>query len=249
MKTEWDYTQLAASYVERPQYSPCAFDALIGICGLKKLDSCADIGAGVGHASIPLAERGLTVQSIEPNDAMRNLGRSRTRSYSNIHWNEGTAEITGLPDSSQKLVTFGSSFNVCDQNVALSEMARILESNGWLACFWNHRDLEDPLQRSIEEVIAQHVSSFDYGTRRQNQEPLLRSCTSIRQVHYLELAVVHQIHKDSIKNAWRSHATLQRQTEATFNQVLLAIDKVIDSCSSELIDVPYKTKMWLANFE
>ena len=36
MKTEWDYTKLADAYLQRPDYSDAAIDAMLSIAGVKK---------------------------------------------------------------------------------------------------------------------------------------------------------------------------------------------------------------------
>ena len=73
MKTEWDYTLLANAYLERPDYAPFAINKLLEIAGVKKGEHVCDIGAGVAHLTIPLAEFGLFVKAVEPNDAMRKM--------------------------------------------------------------------------------------------------------------------------------------------------------------------------------
>ena len=41
----------------------------------------------------------------------------------NVKWHEGTGENTGQNDTDFDMVTFGSSFNVCDRQLALVETA------------------------------------------------------------------------------------------------------------------------------
>ena len=141
MKTEWDYTTLADAYLKRPGYSRPAFQAMLSIAGLKKSDTVCDVGAGVAHLTLLLADSGLDVVAIEPNDAMRTRGMKRTEKLNNVRWQEGTGEATGQAAQAFDMVTFGSSFNVCDRQQALTETARILKPSGWFACMWNHRQL------------------------------------------------------------------------------------------------------------
>ncbi|ANK80879.1 MAG: hypothetical protein TEF_08780 [Rhizobiales bacterium NRL2] len=153
MKTEWDYSELAAAYLKRPDYADSAIDAMLRVADVKAGQPVCDVGAGVAHLTIKLAERGMQVDSVEPNDNMRALGAERTASMKNVRWFEGTGEQTGMPDDSYDLVTFGSSFNVCDRPKALKETIRLLRNGGFFACMWNHRDIEDPIQNHIETVI------------------------------------------------------------------------------------------------
>ncbi len=81
MKTEWDYTKLADAYLERPEYAPDAIEELVKIAQIKAGDKICDIGAGVAHLTIPLAERDFEVDAVEPNDAMREQGKVLTKKY------------------------------------------------------------------------------------------------------------------------------------------------------------------------
>lgn len=141
MKTEWDYTSLADAYLKRPDYADAAIDAMLSIAGIAKGDPVCDIGAGVAHLTLMLAARNLKVIAVELNDAMRANGIQRTSKFPDVRWHEGTGEATGQAEDSFEMVTFGSSFNVCDRQEALRESARILRPRGWFGCMWNHRQL------------------------------------------------------------------------------------------------------------
>ena len=143
MKTEWDYTYLADAYLKRPNYADSAIDAMLSVVGIDRGDKVCDVGAGAAHLTLMLAARGLNITAVEPNDAMRINGIKRTSALQNIYWHEGTGEQTGQESYSFDMVTFGSSFNVCDRSKALKESARILKPKGWFACLWNHRQLEN----------------------------------------------------------------------------------------------------------
>ncbi|MCH7624022.1 MAG: methyltransferase domain-containing protein, partial [Nitrospinae bacterium] len=175
MKTEWDYTDLAEAYLKRPDYSDSAIDEMLACAGVGENNHVCDVGAGVAHLTLKLAEKKLNVVSVEPNDAMRKRGIKRTARFANVKWFEGTGEKTGQTASSFDMVTFGSSFNVTDRQAALRETARILTPRAWFACMWNHRNLDDPLQAEIEGAIKFHISGYDYGTRREDQDPIIQA--------------------------------------------------------------------------
>lgn len=169
MKTEWDYTELAEAYLKRSDYAQEAIDKMLETAGVKKGDNACDVGAGAAHLTLKLAEFGLNVCAVEPNDAMRTNGIQRTSHYENVSWFEGIGEHTGMEEGKFDLVTFGSSFNVCNRQEALAEAKRILKDSGWFACMWNHRDLNDPLQKEIEDILKREIADYDYGTRREDQ--------------------------------------------------------------------------------
>lgn len=245
MKTEWDYTDLADAYLKRPEYAQSAIDKMLSTADISGGAVC-DIGAGAAHLTIKLAEAGLTVYAVEPNDAMRKNGIKRTQHFDNVQWFEGVGEHTGMEDSKFDLVTFGSSFNVCDRIAALKESKRILKEHGWFACMWNHRDLNDSLQAEIEGIFKEEIETYDYGIRRQNQTDIINESGLFGDVIYIEGTVVHTIPAEDFIEGWKSHGTLQRQSKDKFELINNKIRKLIESKGKEYIQVPYTTRIWMA---
>lgn len=246
MKTEWDYTTLADAYLKRPDYADAAIDAMLSIAGAEKGDKFCDVGAGVAHLTMMLAARGLDVVAVEPNDAMRANGIKRTSDLANVSWHEGTGEVTGQTSNTFDMVTFGSSFNVCDRQLALKETARILKPKGWFSCMWNHRDLEDPIQARIEAIIKERVPSYGYGTRREDQTAVLEASALFGAIVHLDARIIHEQSIEECLEAWRSHATLERQAGSTFHEVIGAIDHYLKSLETASIQIPYSTNIWVA---
>jgi ubiquinone/menaquinone biosynthesis C-methylase UbiE len=247
MKTEWNYTKLATPYLTRPDYSTIALEKMFLQMNLESDARICDVGAGVAHLTLPLLERGHFVDAVEPNDEMRELGKTRTQDYKTASWFEGTGENTGMEDNFYDLVTFGSSFNVTDRIRALEETNRILKSNGWFACMWNHRDLEDLHQKAIENIIKTFIPDYNYGTRREDQTAVIKNSGLFPTVHYAEGRVVHSVEKKEWVNAWRSHATLERQAQGNFEMIVDRIEEYINAINEEeVLVIPYTTRIWFA---
>lgn len=246
MKTEWDYTTLAHAYLKRPDYADAAIDAMLSITGAIKGDKFCDVGAGVAHLTLMLAARCLDVTAVEPNDAMRANGVKRTEKLENVCWHEGTGEKTGQATKAFDMVTFGSSFNVCDRQLALKETARILKSRGWFACMWNHRQLDNQIQSQIESIIKERVTDYGYGTRREDQTAVIDASGLFGPVVHLDSRVMHEQTIAECVEAWRSHATLERQAGAEFGNVVAAIEEYLVSLTTPVIQIPYSTNIWVA---
>jgi ubiquinone/menaquinone biosynthesis C-methylase UbiE len=246
VKTEWDYTELANAYLQRPDYSSEGIDKLLALAAVSKGGNVCDVGAGTGHLTKMLAAKGFRVDAVEPNDAMRNNGIMVTKSFTNVSWSEGTGEHTGRPAAHYELVTFGSSFNVTDRAAALAETARLLVSHGWFACMWNHRDLNDPIQQAIEGAISQEVAGYVYGSRREDQTEIIRSSKLFSEPIYIEGTVVHEQSVDACVEAWRSHATLQRQAGPKFKAVVEKIETLLKGLPQKSLRIPYTTRIWAA---
>jgi ubiquinone/menaquinone biosynthesis C-methylase UbiE len=248
MKTEWNYSDLAKPYLNRPDYSNEALDKFFQNINLPKESkvTVCDVGAGVAHLTIPLLERGFVVDAVEPNDEMRKLGSLRTVDCKNVFWYEGTGEDTQRPSGKFDIVTFGSSFNVTDRPKALIETDRLLKPLGWFACMWNHRDLEDPIQKAVENIITSYIPNYDYGTRREDQTQIINTSGLFKEVIFVEGNVMHDISKDDWVNAWRSHGTLARQAGGKFHQIIDDISEYVNKLPANHLKIPYTTKIWFA---
>ncbi len=249
MKTEWDYTELADAYLKRPDYAQSAIDKMVEVAGLKNSGggrAACDVGAGAAHLTMKLADYGLQVYAVEPNDAMRANGIKRTAKYDNVRWFEGVGEHTGMEDNKFDIVTFGSSFNVCNRAEALKESKRILKAGGWFACMWNHRDLNDPLQKEIEDVLKSNIEDYSYGTRREDQTDVINQSGLFKDVVYIEGTVVHKILAEDFIEGWKSHGTVQRQSKEKFDYINAKIREVVEAKGEEYIEVPYTTRIWMA---
>ena len=244
MKTDWDYTKLASHYIKRPDYCPAAIDDLCKITGSKPGTTAGDIGAGSGHLTKMLLDRGLSVTAVEPNDAMREVGKQVTQNRG-VNWVIGTGENTGLPTQHFQLVTFGSSFNTTERGAALKETSRLLKPRGWFACMWNHRDLNNPLQAEVESYIKENIHGYGYGTRREDQTDVINASELFQEVHYLEASYVAKIAAEDYLDAWRSHGTLERQAGSSFSSIIAGIEQLVRR-EDAILNVGYTTRIWTA---
>lgn len=247
MTVSWDYSALAAHYDKRAEYDARALDRLIEAIGAKFGTCIAEIGAGTGKLAVPLARRGFAVSAVEPNDKMCGLGISNSSGLK-VNWYCASAEDTGLPATSFDIVTFGSSFNVVDRPVALREVARILRPRGWMACMWNHRDLDDPVQARVEMVIKHHIPGYSYGTRREDPAPAIAESGLFEPAQFIEGRFTVDMASTDYLEAWRSHATLHRQAGTSFTAIVEEIGKLLASGGAWL-PVPYFTRIWYARLK
>ena len=228
--------------MKRPDYAQSAIDKMLETAKVGAGSIVCDIGAGAAHLTIKLAEAGLTVYAVEPNDAMRANGIKRTKCFDKVQWSEGVGECTGMEDSKFDLVTFGSSFNVCERMKALAESRRILKERGWFACMWNHRDLS----AEIESIFKEDIAGYDYGTRRQDQTDIINESGLFDSVVYIEGNVTHRVAVEDFIEGWKFHGTLQRQSKEKFELINCKIRELIESEAEDYIQVPYTTRIWMA---
>jgi 16S rRNA A1518/A1519 N6-dimethyltransferase RsmA/KsgA/DIM1 with predicted DNA glycosylase/AP lyase activity len=73
----------------RPGYPTAAIDYILSL--LPENPTIADVGAGTGKFSVLLAERGVSLFAVEPNDGMRTILIQVLLSYQNAIVLDGTA--------------------------------------------------------------------------------------------------------------------------------------------------------------
>jgi SAM-dependent methyltransferase len=130
----------------RPSYPPDAVGWLAERCGLGPGRTVIDLGAGTGKLTRLLPATGAHVIAIEPIGEMRAL-------IEGVAVLDGTAEAIPLTDGSADAIVVAQAFHWFDHARALPELHRVLTPDGRLGLIWNSRDLDDPLQTALEEVL------------------------------------------------------------------------------------------------
>jgi SAM-dependent methyltransferase len=152
----------------RPSYPQDAVDWLVAQTGLGEGRTVVDLGAGTGKLTRLLLPTGARVVAVEPIAEMR----------AHIHGAEvvdGTAEAIPVPDGSVDVVTVAQAFHWFDHDRALPELHRVLREDGSLVLVWNMRDLDDPVQRGVEDLLAPMRTDIPGQIQGAWREPLARS--------------------------------------------------------------------------
>ena len=111
---------------------------------------------------------------------------------------------------------------------------------------WYHRDLHDPLQHEIETYIKAKIPAYQYGSRRDDQTSIIAASGLFEDVHTVEANILHVVAKADWIEAWRSHATLQRQAGPQFDAIVEGIADIVDRMVGDTVAIPYVTRVWIA---
>lgn len=131
------FTGKAEVYAKaRPGYPPAALDYIMSL--VPPAAVIADVGAGTGKFTVPLAERGCKVFAIEPNADMRVKLVEALAQYKNTVIIDGSAEATGLPDGSVAAVTCAQALHWFDPDAFRAECRRILRPGGLVIAVYNN---------------------------------------------------------------------------------------------------------------
>ena len=137
----------------RPGYPEEAIAWIAERLGIAPGKDVLDLAAGTGKLTRALIPLGARVIAVEPIDEMR---EQFFAALPDVDAFDGTAESIPLPDGSVDAITCGQAFHWFRTDEALREMHRVLRPGGGLALVWNVRDVSDPLQARIQEILALH---------------------------------------------------------------------------------------------
>ncbi len=184
---------LASIYAKyRPDYPAQAVD-----CIVDKIDDrrflIADVGAGTGILSRQLAERGIRVIGIEPNESMRSQAAASTAAGA-VEYRAGRAEATGLEAHSMAGVVAGQTFHWCAPDSSLREFHRILRPGAWVSLMWNIADTSDPFTAGYWRLLREGTpepeiveNRHDLSGRALLVHPLFEGGIERAALHFQEL--------------------------------------------------------------
>jgi SAM-dependent methyltransferase len=137
----------------RPGYPEEAIAWIAERLGFAPGKDVLDLAAGTGKLTRALVPFGARVIAVEPIDEMR---EQLFAALPDVDAFDGTAESIPLPDGSVDAITCGQAFHWFRPDEALREMHRVLRPGGGVALVWNVRDVSDPLQARIQQILAPH---------------------------------------------------------------------------------------------
>ncbi|RNB86986.1 class I SAM-dependent methyltransferase [Brevibacillus fluminis] len=162
MDSKERFSNRVDTYVKyRPTYPQESIDYLYNAIGLRPESEIADIGAGTGIFSKLLIERGSRVIAVEPNQAMRDAAVDMLVDEPGFRVVSGSAEATGLADSSVDFIVCAQAFHWFDRQAAQAEFRRILKPGGKAILIWNSRLTHGtPFREGYDKLL--HTFGTDY---------------------------------------------------------------------------------------
>lgn len=147
----WVFNRMADVYDARPPYPDSLVAYLAALAGVR--GRVGDIGAGIGHLTLPLAERGFDVVAIEPAEAMlaRLQARASARALT-VRAHHATAETLPLEAGSLDLVLVADALHFLDAQRAGREIGRVLAPKGALAIVLCQL-ADTPYMRALAEIM------------------------------------------------------------------------------------------------
>jgi SAM-dependent methyltransferase len=127
----WVFNRLVDDYARRPGYPPDLVARLLALAGGPG-SRVVELGAGMGHLSVPLARAGARVHAVEPASAMLAalVGPAAAAGVTAVH---AAGEATGLPAGGFELALLADSLHWVEAGLAGREVGRLLAPGGTVA--------------------------------------------------------------------------------------------------------------------
>jgi ubiquinone/menaquinone biosynthesis C-methylase UbiE len=142
----------------RPEYPPEVVEWIGDRLDLEPGTTVVDLAAGTGKFTRSLVTTGARVVAVEP---LPEMLAQLEAALPGVEALAGTAESIPLPDESVEAVTAAAAFHWFDTEPALREIHRVLKPGGALITVGNGRDLSDPLQAAVQEVVGRYLPTSD----------------------------------------------------------------------------------------
>lgn len=129
----WVFNRMADVYDARPPYPEELVAALVELAEMVG-PRIGDLGAGIGHLALPLAERGFDVTAIEPALSMlERLQAAAAERGLRVRTVHAAAEALPLEAASLDSVLIADAIHFVDTERAAHEIVRVLARRGALA--------------------------------------------------------------------------------------------------------------------
>ncbi len=167
VETEHRFNNKSIVYdLYRPPYPDAIIEAIH--TSVKPNSVIADIGAGTGYITLPLAKNGHHVIAVEPNDELRSALEAKVaRDLTlNIRSLKGKAQSTTLAEHSVDMITMGNVAHWLDKKpethlACLREFDRILKPSGKICAAFTHPAISNSWISDVFELAKQYDPNFD----------------------------------------------------------------------------------------
>jgi ubiquinone/menaquinone biosynthesis C-methylase UbiE len=167
----WIFNRMVEAYGSRPAYPDDLIEKLAQLAGPPPA-KVADIGAGIGHLALPLAQRGFEVTAVEPAESMLARLEERARQEgAKLHPVHGVAEQLTLPTAHFDLVLVADALHFLDAERSALELSRILAPRGAMAlvtCAFT----PTPFMLAVEEIMQDAAPRRPRDVRAMRQQIL-----------------------------------------------------------------------------
>jgi ubiquinone/menaquinone biosynthesis C-methylase UbiE len=132
-EASWVFNRMVDAYESRPEYPAALIEAIAQLAPGRSA-SILDVGAGIGHSSIPLAKLGFTVTALEPAIGMlQRLQERAIQQQVEVRAVHGAAEQVPFDDASFDVILVADAVHFLNLRRAAGELNRVRAERGAVA--------------------------------------------------------------------------------------------------------------------
>jgi ubiquinone/menaquinone biosynthesis C-methylase UbiE len=132
-EASWVFNRMVDAYESRPPYPVELIEAIAGLAPGRGA-SILDVGAGIGHLSLPLAKMGFALTALEPAVGMlRRLEQRAIAQQIEVTAIHGAAEQVPFDDASFDVILIADVVHFLDSKRAAIELNRVRAERGAVA--------------------------------------------------------------------------------------------------------------------
>ena len=239
------FSDRVEQYVKcRPSYPDEVISTLQQACGLSAGAVVADIGAGTGIFTRLLLQSGARVIGVEPNDGMRAAADHELGDLPKYVSCSGSAEETGLDDSSVDLITAAQSFHWFRQQEARDEFVRVLRPGGYVALIWNARRTDTPFLRKYEQLLIDFSPDYEAVNHLNDSERKIRDFFSPQTPAIATFPNQQQFTCESLEGRLQSSSYAPRAGQRGHGELLRGLRRIFDDHALDgLVNFDYHTEI------
>lgn len=149
------HNQVAQLYNRaRPGYPAALIEDIVSYANLADDARVLEVGCGTGQATIPMAQRGYTIDCIEPGPQMAAIARAKLASFPNVKVNCVSFEAFSCSPATYDLLLSATAFHWTDPRIRFQKAHELLKADGTLALFW-HRPAQTKKSREFFQAVQQ----------------------------------------------------------------------------------------------
>ncbi|KDP90317.1 MULTISPECIES: class I SAM-dependent methyltransferase [Clavibacter] len=199
-----------------------------------------DLGAGTGKLTRLLADRGLDVTAVEPDDRMRAVLADRLPGVTAVR---GSGEAIPVGDGEEDAVLVAQAWHWMDAGEAAREAARVLRPGGRLGIVWNVMDTEVGWVRELDALLQPGARAAGRAT-----EP--GPFPGFGPVEHASFAHVHRTTPEEVVDLAGSISRISTLPDVERARVLDDIRTLLaghpDTAGRDALDLPYRADAYRA---
>jgi ubiquinone/menaquinone biosynthesis C-methylase UbiE len=248
LKNTERFSNRVENYVKyRPEYPKEFIEYLYTNAGFSKESIIADIGSGTGKLTSLLLERESRVVGVEPNKEMRKAAEKLLAEHPKFVSIDGTAEATGLPDSSVNFIVCAQAFHWFDNEACRKEFSRILKPGGKVALVWNKRMAEERgFPAEYEKILKAFANDYNEVNHKLITDEEFKRFFRNGAYHQFTCRNEQLFDFESLKGRLLSSSYAPMPGEQNYEVLMTEMRQIFDTyCTKGKVAIKYETEGYI----